>query len=174
MRDRNIFLVQPSILKDLCFVDKNIDDKPIILSIRTSQDLLLEPLLGTQLYLEILQQALNSNLLPAYKFLVENFIVYIIGYSVKKDLFIDMTFKLKNKGVVTSSDDRVSTTSLNDIKYLQTELENKVAWYSNRLIEYLCAHKNEYPEYNVIIDKSDYSSGNINYNSPVYLKKYRK
>lgn len=170
----SVIIIDGNTLKSKGFIDEEFDNKLIKLATKTQQDILIEPLLGTQVYLQLLAQCANNNLLDSYKYIVENYILFIVGYAVKAELYLDASYKLKNKGTVTTNGTNVNNASLNEIQYMQTDAMNKVASYSKRLSEFMFTHRQQFPEYDVTLYCNEFKSGNVDYNCPIYLKKVRK
>ena len=57
--------------------------------------------------------------------------------QVLSDIIMEISFKVRNLGVVTTGDTNVYNVSMKDCQYLQQMYADRAAFYVNRLEEYL-------------------------------------
>lgn len=144
-----VYLISEKTLKADSLVNNNIDGMYINSAIQVAQDMFLQPILGSVLYKRICNDVAQGNLEADYKVLLDDYITPFLEFRVMADIQIPLNYKFRNAGMVTNSDVNIQPMTLDEIHYLTDYYENKAAFYSNRLSDYLCHHSNLYPEYHM-------------------------
>ena len=134
----------------------NIDDNYLSSTIVTCQEVYLEQITGTALYHKL--QMLVYNQITgqedgiydpgneAYKDLLEEMVKPYLKARATVDILYPVSYKIRNMGVMKSSDTNLQNADMNDIKYLEKQYLTYVAEYEQRLSEYLCANKEKFEE----------------------------
>ena len=134
----------------------NIDDNYLSSTIVTCQEVYLEQITGTALYHKL--QMLVYNQITgqedgiyapgneAYKDLLEEMVKPYLKARATVDVLYPITYKIRNMGVMKSSDTNLQNADMSDIKYLEKQYLTYVAEYEQRLSKYLCANKEKFEE----------------------------
>ena len=168
---RKSLLINVAELKTNTVISGNIDDKFLLSAIMTCQEVHLEDLIGTALYHKIQQLVYNTVKKQAdninapeneiYLTLLDEFIKPFLKAKCTVELLYNVSYKMKNAGVVKTSDTNVSNADIEEIKYLERQYSVYVNSYSERISKFLKEHFDEIPE--LSIDKPlYYNDANIN------------
>ena len=168
---RKSLLINVAELKTNTVISGNIDDKFLLSAIMTCQEVHLEDLIGTALYHKIQQLVYNTVKKQAdninapeneiYLTLLDEFIKPFLKAKCTVELLYNVSYKMKNAGVVKTSDTNVSNADIEEIKYLERQYSVYVNSYSERISKFLKEHFDELPELSV--DKPlYYNDANIN------------
>lgn len=143
----NILLISEKTIKENSLVSNNVDSKYIQNSIRTAQDISLQPIIGSKLFKRLCEGVENNNLTELETELIRTYIQPILINSVMSDLVLQLTFKFRNLGAVQTTDTNVIVPSLKDLQYIREDYNNKAAFYMNRLSDYLKANCTKFSQY---------------------------
>ena len=134
----------------------NIDDNYLSSTIVTCQEVYLEQITGTALYHKL--QMLVYNQITGqtdgiyatgnedYRELLEEMVKPYLKARATVDILYPVSYKIRNMGVMKSSDTNLQNADMNDIKYLEKQYLTYVAEYEQRLSKYLCANKEKFEE----------------------------
>lgn len=134
-------------LKEFSVISENLDSKLLEPTIINVQELSLKKLIGKDLYAELVSEvnagvvsALNQTLLNDY---IEPYLINkVIAESV-----IDLTYKLRNKAIMTTSSDFGQVANLTDLSKVQGKYNGIAEGYKIALNDYLCENSSDYPLY---------------------------
>lgn len=143
----NILLISEKTIKENSLVSNNVDSKYIQNSIRTAQDISLQPIIGSKLFKRLCEGVENNNLTELETELIRTYIQPILINSVMSDLVLQLTFKFRNLGAVQTTDTNIIVPSLKDLQYIREDYNNKAAFYMNRLSDYLKANCTKFSQY---------------------------
>lgn len=141
-------LITTDELKTDGFVNHNMEDEYLYTAIDEAQDVWLRETLGDAL-LEKLEELVEAEQIEGtiYEVLLEKYVKIYLKYKVLSLLCVPLTFKLRNAGVVSQYSGEISTTGIEDTKYLEGYYEQKADFFRNRLTTYLEKNKNDITEY---------------------------
>lgn len=134
----------------------NIDDNYLSSTIVTCQEVYLEQITGTALYHKL--QMLVYNQITGqedgiyapgnedYRELLEEMVKPYLKARATVDILYPVSYKIRNMGVMKSSDTNLQNADMSDIKYLEKQYLTYVAEYEQRLSKYLCANKEKFEE----------------------------
>ena len=134
----------------------NIDDNYLSSTIVTCQEVYLEQITGTALYHKL--QMLVYNQITGqedgiyapgnedYRELLEEMVKPYLKARATVDILYPVSYKIRNMGVMKSSDTNLQNADMSDIKYLEKQYNTYVAEYEQRLSKYLCANKEKFEE----------------------------
>lgn len=139
--------IEAARLKEFSVISENLDNKLLEPTIIIVQDLYLRDVLGEDLYAELLTQinagtttALNQTLLNDY---VEPYLINkVISESV-----LDITYKLRNKAIMTTGSDLGNVANLTDLSKIQGQYNNRAEGYRKILVDFMCENSDDYPLY---------------------------
>ena len=137
-------------------ISSNIDDNYLSSTIVTCQEVYLEQITGTALYHKL--QMLVYNQITGqedgiyapgnedYRELLEEMVKPYLKARATVDILYPVSYKIRNMGVMKSSDTNLQNADMSDIKYLEKQYLTYVAEYEQRLSKYLCENKELFPE----------------------------
>ena len=146
----NILLISEDAIRTLTGLDDNVFGKNLLPSIRESQDIGLQSIIGSCLYQRLCSMVEDGSITSQenshYKLLLDNQIKYYLLYQVIYNLIPIIGVKLANIGVVMSNDEHIQNITEDERSRVATYYEQKADWYAKRLQEFLKANKDLYPE----------------------------
>ena len=154
---RNTLLISAKELKNAnTLISNNLDDNYLSATIVTCQEVYLEQITGTALYHRLQElvynqitnapDALNDPENEDYKILLEDMVKPFLKARALVDVLYNAAFKIRNMGVMKSSDTNLQNADMSDIKYLEKQYLTYVAEYEQRLSKYLCANQDKFEE----------------------------
>ena len=154
---RNTLLISVKELKSNgTLFSNNVDDGYLNSTIITCQEVYLEQVTGTALYHKLQELVYNQitgqedgiyapgN--EAYKDLLEEMVKPYLKARATVDVLYPITYKIRNMGVMKSSDTNLQNADMSDIKYLEKQYNTYLSEYEQRLSKYLCDNKELFPE----------------------------
>ena len=152
---RNILFITRNDIIKRAYVGGNIDPEKIIPFVKTSQDKYILLSLGTVLYDKLQDDIVSGSLSGNYKVLVDEYIVdTLVHYSFVEALPF-LSYNVANGAIYRNVSEQAQLPSKQDIDFLlQKELQT-AQFYAERLVTYLIANNNIYPEYNQSNGKLD-------------------
>lgn len=146
----NILLISEDAIRTLTGLDDNVFGKNLLPSIRESQDIGLQSIIGTCLYQRLCSMVEDGSITSTenshYKLLLDNQIKYYLLYQVINNLIPIIGVKLANIGVVMSNDEHIQNITEDERSRVATYYEQRSDFYCKRLQEYLLNNKELYPE----------------------------
>lgn len=137
-------------IKDMSYLDENVDVNIIRPVILEAQDIHIHTLLGSALFDYLKAQILldpvnvgNAN----NKTLVDTYISPALKYWVLYEGIDVFTFKMTNKSIMMKNSENSNPISVSDVKRLMDRLKDKAEWYSKRLVLFLQENYATYPLY---------------------------
>jgi len=132
----NVLFISESYLKNNSLIDDNVDQRIILPSIITAQDMRSHPILGTPLYEDLKNKIIAGTLNADEKTLIDDYIAKSLVYWSMYECSTSMLYKYRNKSVATKNSE-----------YLRDDWKTKAEFYDERLINYLIDNKELYPKY---------------------------
>ena len=146
---RNILFISRNDIIKRSPIGGNIDPEKIIPFVKTAQDKYLLNILGTVLFEYLQDQIAAATVAAPYIVLLEEYIKdTLVHYSVVEALPF-LSYTIANAGILKNIDPGQSVSpDKKDIDFLlQKELQT-AQFYAERLVTYLIAYSNTYPQYN--------------------------
>lgn len=162
----NVNLISENYIKAVSIVGENVDSKFIGPAITKAQDIYLQPLIGSNLMekvgILVQDELIDDPVNQDYKFLLDVYITPFLLQSVQAELIKNLFCKIRNQGIVQYSD--ISTTQLNtkDVQWMVQNFQNDQNFYGNRMVDYLCANSEKYPEWRQYNPKNNDMPANSN------------
>ena len=142
------YLLSVENLKKLGLIHSNTDTKLLAVAIKRSQDMHIQPALGTPLYRALLDRVETNTWTADYLLLMNDYVVPCLVAFVDYRAALLLTDKLTNKGAGRVQDDNQTTLELNQVAELRDQLRKDAYFYKERLIGYLKDDQaTKYPEY---------------------------
>lgn len=152
---KKVMLVAPDDVKT-AYVNYNVDDSLVGASIRETQDIHLQSIIGSNLLYRLQELVYNAikeesdNIEESgntlYRELLDD---YVNPYMVSKAqavLCVPLSYKLRNLGVIKTDDENIKQTSLKEVMAMQRRFNTSSAFYATQLSKYLCLHKDDFEE----------------------------
>jgi len=142
------YLLSVENLKKLGIIHNNTDTKLLAVAIKRTQDMHIQPALGTPLYKALLDRVETSTWTQDYLDLMNDYVVPCLVAFVDYRAALLLTDKLTNKGAGRVQDENQQTLELNQVAELRDQLRKDAYFYKERLIGYLKDDNAvKYPEY---------------------------
>ena len=153
---RKTMLISVNEIKSNTLISQNVDDSYIATTIMTAQEIYLSKIIGTALYHSLQTLVYNQikNTTPSiydddhklYNELLQEWVKPLLKYRVSVDLLYNISFKIRNAGVVRNSDTNVSYAALDEIKYLEKQFLSYYDSYCDKISRYLSANRISFQE----------------------------
>lgn len=168
---QKILLVSPDFVKSTSLINYNLDDKVVAETISNSQNVYMRNILGDDLidwiqYLVynklhnpapdpstmdpsvILPPTIDDENQVQYKELLNQYIKPYLKYKAQSEILFNISFKIRNTGVVRNGDTNITPTSPDELNRLRNQMETLVCDAANRMVDFLSMHREAYPELN--------------------------
>ena len=153
---RKTMLISVNEIKSNTLISQNVDDSYIATTIMTAQEIYLSKIIGTALYYSLQTLVYNQikNTTPSiydddhklYNELLQEWIKPLLTYRVSVDLLYNISFKIRNAGVVRNSDTNVSYAALDEIKYVEKQFLTYYDYCCDKISRYLSANRMSFHE----------------------------
>jgi hypothetical protein len=162
-------LIGAQYIKDNSPIDENVDERLMLDTIWTAQREHIKPLLGTDLYDDILAKAAAATLASNDLTLVNEYIAPCLTKWVMFEMTLIQSYKYRNKGVVQQNSENSQPTSYENLSHLFDMWRDKAEMFGQDLIRYVKANTDLFPLYLTNNDADDIHPINNNYTSGLYL-----
>lgn len=142
-----VLFLSEQTLKDRSVLQDNVDMKVVKPTITDVQKYYILPIMGTQLYNEVINQIRTNTLTNLNTTLLNDYITDVMVWYCRMELPMAMNYKYFNKAVGVQSADNVQPASMQDIEVLMNDARNKAQVYAQRMTNYLLANSVQYPLY---------------------------
>ena len=138
---KNILLIGEDYIKTNSGLNDNVWGSYLTPAIREAQDIKLQQILGSELYLSLLEKvedgSIKNEVFKPYKGLLDDYIQMYLMYQTISDLVPILGVKLTNLGVVVSNDEHVTNLSQAERDSVQSYYGKRAEFYGKRLQEFL-------------------------------------
>ena len=142
-----VYFINASYIKEYTFVDPNVDEKYLLISIEEAQREHIRNYIGSGLYNELITQINANTLTSNNQNLLENYIIPALKWWTLYEAAPFLTFKFTNKTLGTKNSDNSSTIGANDLDKVMEMLRNKAESYTKDLINYILENESTFPLY---------------------------
>ena len=143
----NAIFISEDYLKENTIINGNVDTKYLLANLKMVEDVNIQPILGTNLYNTFKNMVTSGSVIGYYKIALEEYIQPAMIYWLQTEMPVDMVFKWENKSIVKKNSDNSQPVDLNEIKFIIDKKDKIARFYSQRLINWLCANHQHIPEY---------------------------
>lgn len=164
----NKLFITPEYLIENSAINSNVEQKILTKCIRSASDKYIMPAIGSQLYQKIVSLISGGTMTAGvYKTLLDDYITpALVDYSVLEYIPFS-SVKFRNKGMEKQTSDVSTPADAESLVMVQASVRDSAQFYTERLIKYLRANIQSYPEYSqymITIDdmapaRSEYFSG---------------
>jgi hypothetical protein len=150
------YLLSVENLKKLGLIHSNTDTKILAVCIKRSQDMHIQPALGTPLYKALLTRVETNTWTQDYLDLMNNYVVPCLVAFVDYRAASLLNEKLTNKAVGRQDDETMTPNTDENTANLRNMLRKDAYFYKERLIGYLKDDNGvKYPEYIICCDDNE-------------------
>lgn len=156
-------------IKDISYIEGNVDDVTIRKGVVEAQKFHLLPILGTALYDRLNTDILAGTVVSPYTTLMSKLRDALIWASAY-ELVPFIAVKLRNKGAMQQSGDNTQNLTLGELESIADKFIRKRDEYSQRLTNYLIENEASFSEYlNAGTGVDDIQPDRQNYTTTWYL-----
>lgn len=141
----------PTEIRDAAAIDSSVYDEDVKTAAKWVQDESVERVLGTPLFNRLIRLVesgtIDASGNEAYKYIKDNYILYIVGWGVRADIQPLLHNKVRNAGTVRSTDEHITAVDQDDMYKNINRFEKRRDAYVQKLADYLRCHSNEFSEY---------------------------
>lgn len=141
------FLVDLDTIKKLSLVHGNVENDVIRKVLLRSQDMYIEPILGSALYQRLLEGVNAEDLTANELTLINDYIIMVLSISVELRLSDAITTEIRNIGTGKATDTNFQANTSNEMERTKDTSYKDLTFYKNRLKRYLCENASLYPLY---------------------------
>ena len=142
-----VLMISQSKLKAFCDINENLDVELLLPNIQISQDY-LQTIIGTKLYKHLLNAIENETLNSDEVTLLEDYIQPSLLHRSYYEAIPSLWIRVMNKGIIQGNTEQGTSVDAGSMKYLRNIQENRYQFYNQRLLDWLNAKSNLYPQYN--------------------------
>lgn len=143
----NVLFLTRKDLMSLTPLEGNIDEDKWRYSVLAAQDMELELIIGSRLYEKLKDDVLGSNLTGKYKELVDSYIKRYLAYMVASEYVNYGGYRVANGGTFRHEPETGTPASASESARLSNLLRKKADYYGGRMVDFICANSNSFPEY---------------------------
>lgn len=141
------YLIDLDTLKNLSLTHENVENDVIRKTLRRSQDMYIEPILGTAFYDRLLDGVENSNLTANETTLIEDYIQITLCTAFELRIADTITTEIRNIGTGVATEQNFQANSPSDMERTKDMIQKELTFYTNRLKRYLCENESLFPQY---------------------------
>jgi len=155
-------------LKTTTHISTDIDPEKIQNSVRSVQDVYVQPELGTVLYNKCSSDIAASSLAGNYATLVNTWVAPYLAWQTVADALPFWGVRIGNGGITRKSPEGATALDSSEVNSLAQKARQKAEFYKQRLIDYLCNHNELFPEYSTNTEE-DITPRHSNHSSTIWL-----
>lgn len=163
-----IYLIDIDRLKKLSLITGNVEVAKIKPLLLRSQDMYIEPVLGSDLYNHLLKAVDNSTLTTAETTLIEDYIAIVLAIACEIRMVNALNREIRNIGVGNATDPNFQASNNNEMRIERDISYKDLTFYKNRLKRFLCENVDDYPLYESCNDYGVKVEGKTNSYSNVF------
>ena len=157
-------------LKDYTPIGQNIDPLQIYPFVEDSQDIYIQDLLGTPLYMDLTYKLYVGTTYSSSERTLVDLCSKALAYYTVYMAIPHLAIKIRNIGVARPTSDNTQPSTMEEMKYIREEVKNMAEFWSERIVRFLCENSTTYPLYKASSDDMYPSGGQ--YDSDIYLDDY--
>ena len=140
-------LIDMDYIKSNSILDENVDERLMVDALWTAQREYIKPILGTDLYDDIIAKAAAGSLASTDLTLVNEYIAPCLLKYLVFEMTPILAYKYRNKGVVQQTSENSQATSFEDLNHLLNRWKDKAEMFANDVVAYLKANVASFPLY---------------------------
>jgi hypothetical protein len=145
----DVLFISETKLKSFTALDYNVRPEQLVPYVIQSQDIYLQPVLGTRFYKGLKDRIANNTKTQEETDLINDYIApMILNYALYQALPF-LKYRLVQKGVVSPQSETSETASLEELTFLRNSVKDTAEFYQSRLVEFFYDNPSLFPEYRV-------------------------
>jgi hypothetical protein len=166
-------IIDEEYLKATTPIGDNVDMKILTPVIEWVQDMFILPLLGSDLYEEILTQSTPpTSLSPDNLFLLETYVLKCARFYVMAESVRTFKYRYTNKGIMTATSENGTSITESETESLIDDWKSKASSYGQAMINYIKDNPTKYPKYFTVGGAYKTIPVTTAYDCPIYLPRY--
>ena len=162
-------LIDMDYIKDNSILDDNVDERLMVDALWTAQREYILPILGTDLFNDIISKAAAGTLAGNDLILVNTYIAPCLLKYLVFEMTPILAYKYRNKGVVQQTSENSQATSFDDLNHLLNRWRDKAEMFAEDIINYLCANSTLFPLYCTNSDADDIHPSKTGFTGGLFL-----
>lgn len=142
-----ILFVNPDYLKRLTQLNGAVEEAQIVPSLILAQDKYLQQYLGTDLLEKLQTDVSGATLSGAYQTLLDDYVRKVVVWWTMVELLPNLYVQLDNGGLVIRTAENTAAIGADDLHRQVENSRQNAQFYTTRMVEYLSANINSFPEY---------------------------
>ena len=148
----DVLLINADYLKRYTKLNGSVEDVFIYPSVIVAQEMHLQTYLGSNLYEKIISDVEGGTITGVYQTLLDDYIRRAAAWWVVLELIPNLYTKIDNGGLMIRVSEDTTPISQRDFVRELDNARNKAHFYTDKMIRYLCANSELYPEYLTVPD----------------------
>lgn len=141
------FLITTEAIKKLTYIEKNVEDSLLRITIIRVQDNIIKPIIGTSLFKRLVEGIIANDLNSNETELLNDYITPALASAVDYKIIYPNIYKTRNKTVGANRDETMTNASTSEASELRNEYRKDFEPYRKALIGYLKDNEDNFPEY---------------------------
>jgi hypothetical protein len=142
-----VLFISDVYIKKYTIVNGAVDPNLLYPSVYLSQDKYLAPYLGDSLFEKLKDDIANNTLAGNYQTLVDDYCRKVVLWWTMVEAIPSLTYKLDNATLVQRTSEDATPISDTVMKDAIDRAKSNAETYTKRLVDYLCANSQLFPEY---------------------------
>lgn len=140
-----VLLISPDEFKEATPVHGNVDEKLIRQSILACQDIFVQNIIGTGIYLQLKTQVSAGTLTALNTTLLNDYIQPAMRYWIMAEIIRPISLRYMNVGMEQKRTEMSNPISEKTITETENHYRNRAEWYAEQCTKYLCENSDDYP-----------------------------
>jgi hypothetical protein len=148
MANPDVLMVSEEKIKSYTNLNTNLSPEDLTPYVWDAQNITIPNLIGGTYYQALKARIIAGTLTTADEYLLDNFIGPVLcnyGFYYATTF---IQYRSYNKGILKGTSEQSETLDLDELKFMQSQIKNIAEAYAAQMVQYLCTHSNDYPEYN--------------------------
>lgn len=159
-------------LKDYTPIGQNIDPLQVYPFVETAQDMYIQDLLGTPLYMDLTYKLYMGITFSQIEWTLVELCSKALAYYTVYLAVPHLAIKIRNVGVARATSDNTTPSTMEEMRYIRNEVKDMAEFWAERTVIYLNNYAPLYPLYRTSGAHPDMSPSNGQYDSYIYLSPY--
>lgn len=159
-------------LKDYTPMGQNIDPLAIYPFVEDAQDIYIQDLLGTPLYMDLTYKLYAGTTYTTDERTLVDLCSKCLSYYTVYMALPHLAIKIRNVGVSRPTSENTLPSTMEELKYIREEMKNMAEFWSERVVIYLTNYSTLYPLYKTLTSHPDIVPSGGQYDSDIYLSQY--
>ncbi len=152
--DKTLFIT-PQFLRDNSELDNNVPDKLLRKPIITAQQEFLLPILGSELYNQLVLEVSGNTLTADNQILMDDYVRLCLSEYAMYKAASKVLFKYTGKSIEKQKTDNSESINIKELSLIREEIKNSADILADRLTRFLLANTDTYPLYTQVADSYD-------------------